>query len=92
MGPFDNETGEYVFDQEVMDAHWLINEAKGNLYIIARSGDGFDGYGADDDIESRLFKLPDAKLEDQGVMLSEGFSLVPDVLRRFSPDVGFYSA
>lgn len=92
MGPYDNETGNYIHDPDVMAAHWLVHDETDALYIIAREDDGFEGYGMDDDIEMQLFALPDATLADSEAMKAKGFSLIPDVLRRFDSGLGYHHA
>jgi hypothetical protein len=92
MGPYDDNAEEYEFDQEVMDAHWLEHEESGCLYIVARPEDGFEGYGAEDDILEELYSLTEHDLQDEKTMSGLGFELIPDHLRRLDPEVGYYAA
>lgn len=92
MGPYDNDKSEYVFDSEVLEAHWLIHEQTGFLYIVARDDDGFEGYGADDAVLESLYRFSDNQLEDTDVMTAQGFEVVPEVLRRMDPEQGYFPA
>jgi hypothetical protein len=93
MGPYDNEAnngqGEYVFDNAVINAHWVVNNETNMLSIIPRDNDGFEAYGPDED-EEALFLLTDAELEDHAKMESIGFSLVLIGQRGFNSEAGFY--
>ena len=92
MGPYDNETGKYLFDNDIMSAHWLYHDDSESLYIIGRDEHGFEGYSNDDDIEAALFALTDSELDNDALMESKGFTLVPDPLRRFGVNEGYYAA
>jgi hypothetical protein len=91
MGPFDNNTEQYIEDEAILDAHWLLHIASGQLCIIPRANDDFEGFGANDAVLETLYTLDDAQLSDAGALKKLGFEKVPDVLRRFSDDIGYYS-
>ena len=91
-GPYCNSTEQYIESQDVMDAHWLVDDETNALYIVARDGDEFEGYGDDDETLSALFSLTDAQLSDDAFMEEKGFSLVYPPLRRFSTEIGHYAA
>jgi len=93
MGTYDNEAGIFIFDQAVMDAHWLEHEPSGQVFIIGRSGDGFESHGGDgDELEALLFTMTDEQLSDETLMSENEFALVPDSLRRYNEESGYYHA
>ena len=93
MGVTD-ENGLYIFDQCIMDAHWLISEDTGMLHIVSRddSVTVFDVLGPDDKDSEMLMGLADDTLSDDDIMDDYGFSIVYSPLRRFSPESGYYTA
>ena len=87
MGPYDNETGEHIYFEDVMNSFWFISQSTGALYIVPRDEDSFEGYGPDE----ALVGFSDEMLSDDNAMMSAGFDPVPDVLRRFEPEIGYFS-
>jgi len=96
MGPYDNEgaggQGCYVEDPDWQSGQWLVDE-DGTLYIIPTDGDDVEGPDEDvcDTIRGMLVDASTDTLGDESVALM-GMTEVQDVLKRFSPDVGYYSA
>lgn len=91
MGPRDSKTGKYLFNRDAMSAHWLHHDDSEALYIIGRDEHNFKGYGADDNVESSLTSLTERELDNEALMESKGFALVPDPLRRFSVNDGYFA-
>lgn len=96
MGPYDNEgaggTGCYCQDPDWMEGQWLVDE-EGALYIVPRNGDGVEG--PDEDVsDTVLGMLRDNHADrlDEALIAVMGMTEVPDVLKRFSPEIGYYSA
>lgn len=100
MGPYDNETESYIADPAVMNAAWFTTD-DGVLVIIAGDGDtddfeaygpdGFEGYGPDFLLDPLFDRLQQGtSLVDAAVALR--LTAVPDTLRRFSSEIGYYSA
>lgn len=96
MGPYDNERnggrGRYVEADGWENGQWLVDE-NGHLYIIPLNDDVVQG--PDDDVcDTIAGMLRDAHadaLDENGIRLM-GMTEVPSVLRRFSPDIGYFSA
>lgn len=84
MSDHDNEE---VLDEAVMKAFWLKHIETGDLYIVPRNSDSFDGKGPNDDILESLYKLSDEMLNDEDEMSDHGFEIIHDTIRRFD---GYY--
>jgi hypothetical protein len=80
-----------IFNEAVMNAHWILNEDSLELSVLPTANDDFEAYCADND-EEFLLSLSDDQLADEEFLENKGYSIVPQVLRRFSPEAGYYSA
>lgn len=96
MGPYDNEgdggTGCHVEDPNWLEGQWLVDE-DGVLYIVPKDGDGVEG--PDDSMCAEILTVlqdahADRLSEDRAHAM--GLTEVADVLKRFSPEIGYYSA
>lgn len=90
IGNYNNETGRHDYDEYIMDGDWYLSE-DGTLYILPEYGDGILGPS---DENSRVLarhyinnERDVAQLRDQ-----HGLSFVPAVLKRFTPEEGYYTA
>lgn len=96
MGPYDNEgnggRGCYVEDPAWMSGQWMVDE-DGALYVVPTGGDDVEGPDNDvcDTIRGMLVDAHAETLDDNALALM-GMTEVPDVLRRFSPEIGYHSA
>jgi len=89
MGPYDNETEEYVFEQAVIDkGTWLISTTD-DLYIVSDEWDSV--FGPDEEIVDSITEhLRKGELSE--AMRKNELDLVPQSLRRFDPEIGYYTA
>lgn len=89
----ENEGDNHIFMREIMDAHWLQHDETDMLFIIAREGDGFESYNGDgSDLDELLMAMPDSILSNADAMKDYDFTLIPEGLRRFNPEIGYYHA
>ena len=88
-GLFDNQNGCYVNLTEIEQGDWFSDQDR-QLYIIPLDGDSF---GPDDEIMDKIEKAYREKgqLSDND-MKRLGLEKVLPVLKRFSPDRGYYVA
>lgn len=102
MGPYDNETEQYIFDEDIMEGAWFSGPDTQALYIVPR-GDGYDEvFGPDDDVceALRILWRNDCLTIDGAFTRGQlefaanelGLSIIDDVLKRFDPKVGYYHA
>ena len=91
-GLYNNETGEYDEVDWAMDAGWYEDD-EGRLYIIAPDWIVDESIGPDNRLMERLngvvargHVIADAICDMIGV------TRVPQALKRFSPEDGYYSA
>ena len=89
----ENEGDNHIFMSEIMDAHWLLHDVSGMLFIIAREGDGFESYNGDGgDLEELLMAMTDCALSNEESMKKYDFTLISEGVRRFNPETGYYYA
>ncbi|MFZ3481815.1 hypothetical protein [Sphingomonas sp. 3-13AW] len=84
--------GCYVEAPEWKDDQWLVDESAA-LYAIPLDGDAVEG--PDDDVCDTILGIlhhAHADVLDENEILLMGTSEVPAPLRRFSPEIGYYSA
>lgn len=92
MGPYDNSKRRHIFDDEIINAHWFRNR-EGYLLILPREGDGFEEIGTlSPEVDKQLFSLDDEQLDTFTPDDLDGVERVPDVLRRFDKDAGYFVA
>lgn len=90
MGPYDNESSQFVSSKDWEDGLWLV-DSDGILYIVPRGGDGVEG-PEDAVAESILHALGRSDHLTDGQAESLGLSVVPSVLKRFDRAVGYHTA
>lgn len=95
MGPFDNQTGKYVATSGYGEgSHWYLDE-EGRLYIVPSVDAEIEG--PESDVLDALNKVyRDAphfsSVNPEEVAEELAIEVIPDVLKRFDPDVGYYRA
>jgi hypothetical protein len=89
MGPYDNETGEHIFFQELMDGEWFVDD-EGYLYILPIEGAILDSEGPDNEIMDALDRAPSPVPQE----LIDRYHLcdISSTFRRWNPKEGFYHA
>jgi hypothetical protein len=90
---WSNARNEFVFEQEVYDAPWYVGADSRTLYIVGPD----ETEGPDDEIADAL----DAHCRDHGDAYQDlldaaaealGLTRMPDALKRFTPEDGYYGA
>lgn len=93
MGPYDNETGRHLHSDGHENGHWYLHQ-NGALYIVPM--DDAEIEGPDDDICDALGteyrNTPFANINAETLAQKLDLDVVPDVLKRFDPAIGFYTA
>ncbi|OUV23001.1 MAG: hypothetical protein CBC55_02860 [Gammaproteobacteria bacterium TMED95] len=89
-GFYDNERGEFVYLEEIMEAHWLQHLDSEEYMIVGRDEHGFESYGTSRD-EELLFSLADKTLEDDVEMRTHGWRVLPQEGRLFCSVLGLIS-
>ena len=91
MGPFDNETGNHVFDESLINkAHWYIDE-EGSLFIVSDGAEIEGPEGESMDVLNSHYAgscIGDVDVEfveDYGDM-----TFIHPWQRRFDPKVGYF--
>ena len=89
---YDNETGQHLFCDWLMDADWF-DDANGILFIVPRPDVVAEIEGPD----GPLLDAMNAACRDHGEITDEdcerlGLLRVDDVLKRFNPVDGYYHA
>jgi len=96
-GQYDNnETEQYIEMSGLEFGHWYLDQ-DGALYIVPDEKYGFaEIEGPDTDT---LEKLNNAyretgfdKVDRSAIAKDNGLEIIPDVLKRFSPGLGYYNA
>ena len=90
MGIYDNEAGRYIPSDNWENGQWLITN-DGRLHIIPVGGDGIEGPD-DEDSDLILQALGGNERLDEHDIQRLGLTEVHDVLKRFDPTIGYYSA
>lgn len=89
-GFYDNERREYVARDDWENGQWLVSTA-GALYIIPIDGDQVEG--PDDENADRILQALDGRDRLQEHEASDlELTIVPDVLKRFDNQIGYYNA
>ena len=93
MGPYNNETQQYLDVPGFESGHWYTSE--GILYIVPNAEAEIEG--PDDNILERLNTIyrEAASFEDVNpydVASELGLEVIPDPLKRFDPEIGYYHA
>jgi len=88
MGPYDNEKGCHVFVDEIMKGIWIRCNINETLTIMPKINQGFEPFG-DEEVIDCVMGISDFLLEN---MKSGTLEVVPDFLKRFDKNLGYYSA
>lgn len=95
MGPFDNETGKYIetpgFGQ---GSHWYVDD-RDQLYIVPDAEAEIEGPDTETlQALNKVYREATSFLavNPEGVAEKLGLEVIPDVLKRFDPDTGYYRA
>jgi hypothetical protein len=89
---FNNETRQYDYCNWIMDADWF-DDAQGFLFIVPQKDVVAEIEGPDGPILDAM----NAACQDHGEITEEdctrlGLTRVSDILKRFSPEDGYYHA
>lgn len=90
VGNYNNETRQHDYDEYIMEGEWYLSE-DGTLYILPMYGDEI--LGPDDENKRTLTRhYIDNDLDVEYLRDKHGLSNVPTILKRFSPQDGYYTA
>ena len=92
VGLWDNETGQFLEDECLWEGDWF-EDGEGCLYIVPLPGVVAETEGLDGEILDEINRrcrdhdqLTDADVEELGLVR------IPDVLKRWTPEDGYYHA
>lgn len=90
MGPYDNEQGEYLASPELDDGDWYL-DGDDQLYIVPSEG---EIEGPDTPVLAQLNEAyrQQPKPSSEQVAQALGLTAVSPALRRFSAEIGYYTA
>lgn len=96
LGTLDEATGEYIQAPELENGHWYLDD-EGLLYIVPNDLHGIaeiEGPDGDtmDELNARYRKAGFENINTEELAKALDLDFIPDVLRRFDPQSGFYTA
>lgn len=96
IGTRNEETGEYIFSEDLDNGHWYQDQ-NGNLYIIPDERNGIEGsQGPEGRVMTELnavYRQKGFDHVDPDALANElGLEFISPVLHRFDEESGFYSA
>ena len=102
LGLYDNESQKYLEEPCKEKGHWYVSDENGMLYIVPNDKYGSAEIdGPDDDILDALnaaYREADTngtdfdRIDAEAIAQRLGLSVIPDVLKRFDSESGYYHA
>ncbi len=96
MGPFDNETGRHVLDENLLsEAHWFLDHEKRQVFIVPLDGEIEGPEGATLDALNALYRSAGSIHQVDYLAIGDripGLAWVHPNLRRFDAQCGYFAA
>ena len=96
MGPYDNDACIYLESPWLQQGHWYQGD-DGSLYIVPTTAHGLaEIEGPDGEVLDALnaaYRTTDFdKVDQEAVAKRLDIDVIPEVLKRFSEEIGYFSA
>lgn len=92
MGPYDNDAGRHLPSEDWENGQWVVDD-DGVLFILPIGADEISGPEGTmrDAITERLVAASSDSLDDDAIEELD-LTVVSPVLKRFDPEIGYFTA